>query len=68
MVFHQVARHLDPLPPGYFYNGYQYVDIFGEKRSFHPSILCNGRLHSAAYSLLILICHSGLVTTSRHPK
>ncbi|XP_043998700.1 dynein axonemal assembly factor 9 [Gambusia affinis] len=33
-----VARHLDPLPPGYFYNGYQYVDIFGEKRSFHPNM------------------------------
>uniref|UniRef100_A0A3Q2T0H0 Dynein axonemal assembly factor 9 n=1 Tax=Fundulus heteroclitus TaxID=8078 RepID=A0A3Q2T0H0_FUNHE len=33
-----MARHLDPLPPGYFYNGYQYVDIFGEKRSFHPNM------------------------------
>uniref|UniRef100_A0AAQ5Y3D7 Uncharacterized protein n=1 Tax=Amphiprion ocellaris TaxID=80972 RepID=A0AAQ5Y3D7_AMPOC len=32
------TRHLDPLPPGYFYNGYQYVDIFGEKRSFHPNM------------------------------
>ncbi|XP_071778609.2 dynein axonemal assembly factor 9 [Centroberyx gerrardi] len=31
-----VTRHLDPLPQGYFYNGHQYVDIFGEKRSFHP--------------------------------
>ncbi|KAM8915794.1 dynein axonemal assembly factor 9 isoform 1-T1 [Spinachia spinachia] len=30
------ARHLEPLPPGYFYNGHQYVDIFGEKLSFHP--------------------------------
>ncbi|XP_047466426.1 uncharacterized protein C20orf194 homolog isoform X2 [Mugil cephalus] len=33
-----VTRHLDPLPPGYFYTGYQYVDIFGEKRSFHPNM------------------------------
>ncbi|XP_069575652.1 dynein axonemal assembly factor 9 [Brachyistius frenatus] len=33
-----VSRHLDPLPPGYFYNGYQYVHIFGEKRSFHPNM------------------------------
>uniref|UniRef100_A0A4W6C4E3 Dynein axonemal assembly factor 9 n=1 Tax=Lates calcarifer TaxID=8187 RepID=A0A4W6C4E3_LATCA len=31
-------KHLDPLPPGYFYNGYQYVDIFGEKRNFHPNM------------------------------
>ena len=35
----QVTRHLDPLPPGFFYNGYQYVDIFGEKMNFHPCIL-----------------------------
>uniref|UniRef100_A0A4W6C4D3 Dynein axonemal assembly factor 9 n=1 Tax=Lates calcarifer TaxID=8187 RepID=A0A4W6C4D3_LATCA len=35
---HQMTRHLDPLPPGYFYNGYQYVDIFGEKRNFHPNM------------------------------
>ncbi|XP_069391597.1 dynein axonemal assembly factor 9 [Paralichthys olivaceus] len=33
-----MTRHLDPLPSGYFYNGYQYVDIFGEKRSFHPNM------------------------------
>ncbi|XP_040916742.1 uncharacterized protein C20orf194 homolog [Toxotes jaculatrix] len=33
-----MTRHLDPLPPGYFYNGYQYVDIFGEKRNFHPNM------------------------------
>ncbi|GAA6224863.1 uncharacterized protein C20orf194 homolog [Lates japonicus] len=33
-----MIRHLDPLPPGYFYNGYQYVDIFGEKRNFHPNM------------------------------
>lgn len=32
-------RHRDPLPPGYLYNGYQYVDFSGEKRNFHPSIL-----------------------------
>eukprot|EP00064_Thunnus_orientalis_P002969 superscaffoldBa00000233_g2977 len=34
----QLRRHLDPLPPGYFYNGYQYVDIFGEKRNCHPNM------------------------------
>ncbi|XP_056249050.1 uncharacterized protein C20orf194 homolog [Seriola aureovittata] len=33
-----IVRHLDPLPPGYFYNGCQYVDIFGEKRNFHPNM------------------------------
>ncbi|KAF7658190.1 hypothetical protein LDENG_00016420 [Lucifuga dentata] len=33
-----VTRHLDPLPAGYFYNGYLYVDIFGEKMNFHPSM------------------------------
>ncbi|XP_049918064.1 uncharacterized protein C20orf194 homolog [Epinephelus moara] len=33
-----MTRHLDPLPPGYFYNGYQYVDIFGEKRNIHPNM------------------------------
>ncbi|XP_041810145.1 uncharacterized protein C20orf194 homolog isoform X1 [Chelmon rostratus] len=33
-----ITRHLDPLPPGYFYNGYQYVDIFGEKRNLHPNM------------------------------
>ncbi|XP_068608094.1 dynein axonemal assembly factor 9 [Brachionichthys hirsutus] len=33
-----IARHLDPLPAGYFYNGYQYVDIFGEKRNLHPNM------------------------------
>uniref|UniRef100_A0A3B4TB41 Dynein axonemal assembly factor 9 n=1 Tax=Seriola dumerili TaxID=41447 RepID=A0A3B4TB41_SERDU len=33
-----IIRHLDPLPPGYFYNGCQYVDIFGEKRNFHPNM------------------------------
>uniref|UniRef100_A0A7N6BNY8 Uncharacterized protein n=1 Tax=Anabas testudineus TaxID=64144 RepID=A0A7N6BNY8_ANATE len=33
-----VSLHLDPLPPGYFYNGYQYVDIFGEKSNFHPNM------------------------------
>uniref|UniRef100_A0A8C6S667 Si:ch211-194c3.5 n=1 Tax=Neogobius melanostomus TaxID=47308 RepID=A0A8C6S667_9GOBI len=34
---HEV-RHLDPLPPGFFYNGYQYVSFFGEKRNLHPNI------------------------------
>uniref|UniRef100_A0A3P9B269 Dynein axonemal assembly factor 9 n=1 Tax=Maylandia zebra TaxID=106582 RepID=A0A3P9B269_9CICH len=33
----QMTRHLEPLPPGYFYNGYQYVDIFGDKTNFHPT-------------------------------
>uniref|UniRef100_A0A8C4IAV2 Dynein axonemal assembly factor 9 n=1 Tax=Dicentrarchus labrax TaxID=13489 RepID=A0A8C4IAV2_DICLA len=42
-----VSRHLDPLPPGYFYNGYQYVDIFGEKRNLHPSILF----------LVVIVCY-----------
>lgn len=32
------ARHLDQLPPGFFYNGYQYVNFFGEKRNLHPNI------------------------------
>uniref|UniRef100_A0A672HSG8 Uncharacterized protein n=1 Tax=Salarias fasciatus TaxID=181472 RepID=A0A672HSG8_SALFA len=32
------SRHLEPLPPGFFYNGQQYVDVFGEKRSFHPNM------------------------------
>lgn len=31
-----VKRHLDPLPPGYFYNGYHFVSFFGEKQNFHP--------------------------------
>ncbi|KAM9356171.1 dynein axonemal assembly factor 9 [Pholidichthys leucotaenia] len=31
-------RHLDPLPPGHFYNGYHYVDIFGEKSNLHPNM------------------------------
>lgn len=31
-----VKRHLDPLPPGYFYNGHQFVSFFGEKQTFHP--------------------------------
>ncbi|XP_020499013.2 uncharacterized protein C20orf194 homolog [Labrus bergylta] len=33
-----LKRHLDPLPAGFFYNGYQYVDIFGEKRDIHPNM------------------------------
>uniref|UniRef100_A0A667Z3E3 Dynein axonemal assembly factor 9 n=1 Tax=Myripristis murdjan TaxID=586833 RepID=A0A667Z3E3_9TELE len=33
-----VTRHMDPLPPNYFYNGTLYVDIFGEKRIFHPKM------------------------------
>ncbi|KAG9343991.1 hypothetical protein JZ751_012467, partial [Albula glossodonta] len=31
-----VKRHLDPLPPGYFYNGHHFVNFFGEKMNFHP--------------------------------
>ncbi|KAJ7988838.1 hypothetical protein DPEC_G00313340 [Dallia pectoralis] len=31
-----VKRHLDPLPPGFFYNGHQYVSFFGDKKNFHP--------------------------------
>ncbi|XP_075963544.1 dynein axonemal assembly factor 9 [Anarhichas minor] len=31
-----MTRHLDPLPQGYFYNGHQYMDIFGEKLNLHP--------------------------------
>ncbi|KAM3594615.1 uncharacterized protein V6R79_010923 [Siganus canaliculatus] len=34
----QVTRRLDPLPPGYFYNGCQYVDMFGDKRNLHPNM------------------------------
>uniref|UniRef100_A0A8C7I828 Dynein axonemal assembly factor 9 n=1 Tax=Oncorhynchus kisutch TaxID=8019 RepID=A0A8C7I828_ONCKI len=33
-----VKRHLDPLPPGFFYNGQQYVSFFGEKNNFHPQM------------------------------
>ncbi|KAM3850599.1 dynein axonemal assembly factor 9 [Diretmus argenteus] len=33
-----VTRHLDPIPSGFFYNGHQYIDIFGEKRHFHPNM------------------------------
>ncbi|XP_072313812.1 dynein axonemal assembly factor 9 [Eucyclogobius newberryi] len=32
------AKHLDPLPAGYFYNGYQYVSFFGEKINLHPNL------------------------------
>ncbi|XP_047601079.1 dynein axonemal assembly factor 9 isoform X1 [Lutra lutra] len=31
-----VKRHLDPLPAGYFYNGTQFVNFFGDKTDFHP--------------------------------
>ncbi|CAJ1074647.1 uncharacterized protein C20orf194 homolog [Xyrichtys novacula] len=33
-----LTRHLDKLPAGYFYNGYYYVDIFGDRRNFHPNM------------------------------
>ncbi|KAK7805957.1 hypothetical protein U0070_011712 [Myodes glareolus] len=36
-----VKRHLDPLPAGYFYNGTQFVNFFGDKTDFHPRILGN---------------------------
>ncbi|KAM4709710.1 dynein axonemal assembly factor 9 [Discoglossus pictus] len=29
-------HHLDPLPPGYFYNGTQFVNFLGEKTDYHP--------------------------------
>uniref|UniRef100_A0A8C4WZC4 Uncharacterized protein n=1 Tax=Eptatretus burgeri TaxID=7764 RepID=A0A8C4WZC4_EPTBU len=29
-------RHLEPLPPGYFYNGMGYVSLSGEKSEHHP--------------------------------
>ncbi|XP_065153153.1 dynein axonemal assembly factor 9 [Paramisgurnus dabryanus] len=31
-----MKRHLDPLPPGYFYNGHHFVSFFGEKQNVHP--------------------------------
>uniref|UniRef100_H3B273 Dynein axonemal assembly factor 9 n=1 Tax=Latimeria chalumnae TaxID=7897 RepID=H3B273_LATCH len=31
-----VKRHLDPLPVGYFYNGTQFVNFFGDKIDYHP--------------------------------
>ncbi|XP_066488259.1 dynein axonemal assembly factor 9 [Tiliqua scincoides] len=31
-----VKRHLDPLPAGYFYNGTQFVNFFGDKTDYHP--------------------------------
>ncbi|XP_033869580.3 dynein axonemal assembly factor 9-like [Acipenser ruthenus] len=31
-----VKRHLEPLPAGYFYNGTQFINHFGEKMDFHP--------------------------------
>lgn len=33
-----MKRHLDPLPPGYFYNGHHFVSFFGEKQNVHPRI------------------------------
>ncbi|KAG8513429.1 hypothetical protein J0S82_018756, partial [Galemys pyrenaicus] len=33
-----VKRHLDPLPAGYFYNGTQFVNFFGDKTDFHPRL------------------------------
>ena len=29
---------MEPLPPGWFYNGVQYLDMGGEKRDTHPSL------------------------------
>uniref|UniRef100_A0A8C5SGY7 Dynein axonemal assembly factor 9 n=1 Tax=Laticauda laticaudata TaxID=8630 RepID=A0A8C5SGY7_LATLA len=31
-----IKRHLDPLPAGYFYNGTQFVNFFGDKMDYHP--------------------------------
>ncbi|XP_044284272.1 dynein axonemal assembly factor 9 isoform X2 [Varanus komodoensis] len=31
-----VKRHLEPLPAGYFYNGTQFVNFFGDKMDYHP--------------------------------
>uniref|UniRef100_A0A8C8RP68 Chromosome 20 open reading frame 194 n=1 Tax=Pelusios castaneus TaxID=367368 RepID=A0A8C8RP68_9SAUR len=31
-----MKRHLDPLPAGYFYNGTQFVNFFGDKMDYHP--------------------------------
>lgn len=38
----QAERRLDPLPAGFLYDGRQYVDVFGQRRSLHPSILPHG--------------------------
>ncbi|KAG7271007.1 hypothetical protein CRUP_038458, partial [Coryphaenoides rupestris] len=32
------SRHLEPLPSGFYYNGQQFVDIFGEKCPLHPNM------------------------------
>uniref|UniRef100_A0A8C5BG39 Dynein axonemal assembly factor 9 n=1 Tax=Gadus morhua TaxID=8049 RepID=A0A8C5BG39_GADMO len=32
------SRHLEPMPSGFFYNGHHFMDIFGEKRLFHPNM------------------------------
>lgn len=32
----QKEKHLEPLPPGWFYNGSQYVDMSGERLDRHP--------------------------------
>ncbi|XP_012866095.1 PREDICTED: uncharacterized protein C20orf194 homolog [Dipodomys ordii] len=39
-----VKRHLDPLPAGYFYNGTQFVNFFGDKTDFHPRVMLSVRL------------------------
>ncbi|XP_059821698.1 uncharacterized protein C20orf194 homolog isoform X1 [Hypanus sabinus] len=31
-----MKRHLELPPPGWFYNGNQFVNFFGEKRDYHP--------------------------------
>uniref|UniRef100_UPI00398EE7D4 dynein axonemal assembly factor 9 isoform X2 n=1 Tax=Pristiophorus japonicus TaxID=55135 RepID=UPI00398EE7D4 len=33
-----VKRHLELPPPGWFYNGNQFVNFFGEKSDYHPSM------------------------------
>uniref|UniRef100_A0A4W3GJ78 Dynein axonemal assembly factor 9 n=1 Tax=Callorhinchus milii TaxID=7868 RepID=A0A4W3GJ78_CALMI len=31
-----IKRHLELTPPGWFYNGIQFVNFFGEKMDYHP--------------------------------
>ena len=38
-LFSQAKHRLDPLPPGWFYNGSNYVSLTGEKEFHHPRIL-----------------------------
>lgn len=51
----QAKRRLDPLPAGFLYDGQQYVDVWGRRRSLHPSILphCSHR-HSRSAAVVSL--------------